>query len=149
MRDDWGTTGLDEAEVEDAIGFRLTVDDVLAWRPFRPLEIYWAKKHGLSPEEARRWAREGVPVRDAIRARAVGLTAEELRRWRGHGFTAADACEAKETGVSVQEVAAWREAGFVVPDALQLIRHGWTLAEAIVARERHLDPTAASARPVR
>jgi hypothetical protein len=140
MGDDWSATGLDDAEIEDAVGFHLTVADVLEWRPFRPLEIYWARKHGLSAEEARRWAREGVPVRDAVRAKGVGLTTEELHRWQAHGFTAADACEAKETGVSIQEVMAWCEAGFVVPDALQLVRHGWTLAEAVVARNRHLAP---------
>jgi hypothetical protein len=145
-RDDWSTTGLDESEIEDAIGFHLTVDDVREWRPFHPLEIYWAKKHGLSVEEARRWMQQGVPIRDAIRARMMELTAEEIHHWRSHGFTAADACEAKETGVTIQEVMAWREAGFVVPDALQLIRHGWTLTEAIVARNRHLDPAGAVGR---
>jgi hypothetical protein len=131
---DWTATGLDGIEVENAIGLRLTVDDVMEWAPFRPLEIHWARRHGLSPQEARRWAGEGVPVRDAIRAAAVGLTIDELHRWEGEGFNASDAWEAKETGITIPEAIAWRDAGFVVPDALQLVRDHWSLDAAIVAR---------------
>ena len=133
---DWTATGLDRSEIADAIGFGLADDEVRAWAPFRPLEIHWAHRNGLSLPEARRWAAAGVPVRDAIRARAVGLDLEELRRWEDAGFDAADAWEARETGVTIAQAAAWREAGFVVPDALQLVRDGWTLNAAIVARNR-------------
>ena len=138
LADDWTGTGLREWEIADAVGLRLSPDDVCAWRPFRPLEIHWARRHGLSPEEARRWAAAGVPVRDAVRARAAGLDMDELRRWEAAGFDAADASEAMETGAGVADAVAWREAGFVVPDALQLLRDGWTLDAAIVARNRHL-----------
>jgi hypothetical protein len=137
--DDWAATGLGPVDVADAIGLRLTVGDVLAWAPFRPLEIHWARRHGLSLAEARRWAREGVPVRDAVRAVAVGLRIDELRRWEEHGFNASDAWEAKETGLGIAEAAAWREAGFVVPDALQLVRDRWTLDAAVVARNAGTD----------
>jgi hypothetical protein len=89
---------------------------------------------GLGLAEARRWARAGVPVRDAVRARAAGLTLGELGAWEAEGFNAADAAEAKEAGLDVPAVAAWREAGFVVPDAMQLVRDGWSLADAVVAR---------------
>ncbi len=130
----WRTTGLDDSGIADAVGFRLTVDEVLEWSPFRPLEISWAKKHGLPLAEARRWAGEGVPLRDAVRARAVGLTIDELHAWEAGGFNASDAWEAKETGVTIAEATAWRDAGFVVPDALQLLRDGWTLETAVVAR---------------
>jgi hypothetical protein len=132
--EDWRATGLDDFEIGEAVGLRLSVEDVLRWAPFRPLEIHWARHHGLSPEETRRWANRGVPVRDAIRARVAGLTLDELERWRAAGFDAADAAEARESGVAIPEAAAWREAGFVLPDALQLVRHGWTLAAASVAR---------------
>jgi len=135
---DWSGTGLDRGEIADAAGLRLSPDDVRAWAPFRPLEIHWARRHGLTPDEARRWAAAGVPVRDAVRARQVGLRLDELRRWEAAGFDAADAWEARETGVAIAEVAAWREAGFVVPDALQLVRDGWTLDAAIVARNRDI-----------
>jgi hypothetical protein len=134
MGADWMATGLDRSEVADAIGFGLAVDEVRAWRPFRPLEIHWARRHGLSLPEARRWAAAGVPVRDAVRARAVGLDLDELRRWEAAGFNASDAWEALETGVTIAQAAAWREAGFVVPDALQLVRDGWSLDAAIAAR---------------
>jgi hypothetical protein len=137
--DEWAGTGLDPADVADAMGLRLTVDDVLAWAPFRPLEIHWARRHGMSPAEARRWAGEGVPVRDAVHAVAVGLGVDELRRWEEHGFNASDAWEAKETGLGIAEAAAWREAGFVVPDALQLVRDRWTLDAAVVARNAGID----------
>lgn len=130
----WRETGLDPSEIEDAIGFGIGVADVLAWAPFRPLEIAWARKHGLSLGEARRWASEGVPIRDTVAARAVGLTIEELHRWERAGFDASDAWECRETGVTIPEAIAWREAGFVIPDALQLVRDGWSLAEAEVAR---------------
>jgi hypothetical protein len=137
--DDWAATGLDPVDVRDAIGLRLTPGDVRAWAPFRPLEIHWARRHGLSPAEARRWAREGVPVRDAVRAVAVGLDVDELHRWEEQGFNASDAWEATETGVGIAEAMAWREAGFVVPDALQLVRDRWTLEAAIVARNAGID----------
>src|SRR3981081_13192 len=71
--DEWRPTGLDEYEIANAVGLRLTPAHVLAWAPLRPLESHWARRHGLSLAEARRWAVEGVPVRDAIHARAVGL----------------------------------------------------------------------------
>ena len=70
-------------------------------------------KNHLPLAEARRWALEGVPVRDAIKARDVGLSLAELRRWQKAGFNSADAWEAKETGVGIPEAMAWREAGFV------------------------------------
>jgi hypothetical protein len=132
--DEWAGTGLDEIDIADAVGLRLTVREVLAWAPFRPLEIHWARRHGLSPAEARRWAACGVPIRDTVRALAVGLDLDELRRWEEHGFNASDAWEARETGVGIAEAVAWRDAGFVVPDALQLIRDRWTLDAAVVAR---------------
>ncbi|HXM58522.1 MAG TPA: hypothetical protein VOB72_24185 [Candidatus Dormibacteraeota bacterium] len=125
-------------EAADAAGLGLSTDDVRAWAPLRPLEIHWARRHGMSPPEARRWAAAGVSVRDAVRARALRVDLDELRRWETAGFAAADACEAKETGVAIAEAAAWREAGFVVPDALQLIRDGWTLDAARVARDRDI-----------
>src|SRR5207302_5679256 len=108
MDERWRGTGLDEAEVADAVGFRLSPDDVERWAPFRPLEIHWARRNGLSLESARRWARQGVEVRDAIRAEAAGLTLDELRRWEREGFGVADAWEARETGVTVDEAVAWR-----------------------------------------
>jgi hypothetical protein len=133
--DDWRATGLDDWEIADAVGLGLAPGDVLEWAPFRPLEIHWARRHALSLAEARHWAARGVPVRDAVRARAAGLTFDELHRWEDAGFNVSDAWEAKESGVDVPTAAAWREAGFVAPDALQLIRDGWTLAAARVARE--------------
>jgi hypothetical protein len=133
--DDWRATGLDDYEIANAVGLRLTAVDVLTWAPFRPLEIHWARRHDLSLAEARRWASEGVPVRDAVRARAVGLTVDELHGWQEAGFDPADAWEARETGVAIPEATAWREAGFVLPDALQLVRHRWTLAAASAARD--------------
>lgn len=130
----WSETGLDPSEIGDAVGFGLDVAEVREWAPFRPLEIHWARRHGLCLGQARRWASEGVPVRDAVRALAVGLTIHELHRWERAGFNASDAWECKETGVTIPEAMSWREAGFVVPDALQLVRDGWTLHEAIRAR---------------
>lgn len=136
--EDWTATGLDDWEIANAVGLRLTAGEVRAWAPFRPLEIHWARRHGLTLAEARSWAAAGVPVRDAVRARAVGLGFDELRRWEAAGFNASDAWEARETGVGIAEATAWREAGFVLPDALQLVRHGWTLDAAIVARDRDI-----------
>jgi hypothetical protein len=138
MDDRWRATGLDEGEVADAIGFHLTPGDVERWAPFRPLEIHWATRNGLSLESARRWARHGVDVGDAIRAEAAGLTFDQLREWEREGFDVADAWEARETGLTIGQAVAWRAAGFVIPDALQLVRDGWTLPEAVVARVRHL-----------
>jgi len=135
---DWAATGLGPFDVADAVGLGLTVAEVVAWAPFRPLEIHWARRHGLSPAEARRWAAEGVPIRDAVRAVAVGLGIDELHRWEAHGFNASDAWEAKETGLDIAGATAWREAGFVVPDALQLVRDRWTLDAAVVARDAGL-----------
>ena len=137
--DEWTATGLDPLDVADAIGLGLTVADVVAWAPFRPLEIHWARRHGLSLAEAQRWARAGVPIRDAVRAVAVGLGLDELRGWEEHGFNVSDAWEAKETGLGIAEASAWREAGFVVPDALQLVRDRWTLEAAVVARNAGID----------
>jgi hypothetical protein len=136
----WQATDLNDAEIDDAVGFHLTPEEIVAWAPFPPLEIHWARRHGLSLDDARLWARNGVPIRDAVKARAVGLTLEELHEWERAGFNASDAWEARETGLTIAEAEAWRDAGFVIPDALQLVRDHWTLAAAAVARVRHLRP---------
>ena len=69
-----------------AIGLGLTVDELREWAPFHPLEIYWARKNRLPLAEARRWAREGVPIRDAIKAREVRLSFAQLRHWQDAAF---------------------------------------------------------------
>jgi hypothetical protein len=130
----WSETGLRRAEVQEAIGLGLSVEDVREWAPFPPFEIHWARARGLSLAQVRIWAERGVRVRDAVEATRVGLSLDELGRWEAHGFNAADAWEAKETGVDIPQAIAWREAGFVVPDALQLIRDRWRLEDAVVAR---------------
>lgn len=128
-------------EAADAVGFGLTPDELRRWRPFYPIEIAWARKHGLPLAAARRWAADGVRVHDAVRARGLGLTAEEVRRWTVAGFLPADAVDAYEAGVSLAQAVAWREVGFVLPDAALLIRDGWTLEAATAAREGHLGRT--------
>lgn len=128
-----------DEEIRDARGFGVTPDDVAVWRPFRALEIYWARKQGLPLEVARRWAEHGVPVRDTVMAWSLGLSLEEVDEWAANGFTPGDAWEARETGVGMPAAKAWREAGFIVPDALQLIRDGWDLEAAIAARYAGID----------
>lgn len=104
------------------------------WAPFTSIEIGWARKHGLSPATARRWALEGLRVCETVRAVALGVAPEEARRWTSAHFAPGDAVEAAETGVSLTTAIAWREAGFILPDAALLIRDGWTLAQAVEAR---------------
>jgi hypothetical protein len=118
----------------EAGAYGLTRDDLTCWAPFTPVEIQWARKHGLSPETARRWAAEGLRVCDTVRAVALGMAPEEARRWAAAHFAPADAVEAAETGISLETAIAWREAGFILPDAALLIRDGWTLGEAVEAR---------------
>lgn len=118
----------------EAGAYGLTREDLSRWAPFTPVEIQWARKHGLSPEAARRWAAEGLRVCDTVRAVALGMAPEEARRWAVAHFAPADAVEAAETGISLETAVAWREAGFILPDAALLIRDGWTLSEAVDAR---------------
>ncbi len=122
------------AETAEAQAYGLTSDDLRDWAPFSPIEIYWALKHDLTRAVARRWAREGLRVCDAVRAIALEMTPEEVRVWAGAGFAPSDAVEAKEMGVLLETAVAWREAGFILPDAALLIQDGWTLEEAVNAR---------------
>jgi hypothetical protein len=126
-------------EVADAEGFGLTPEDLRLWRPFYPIEIAWARKHGLSLDAARRWASDGVRVHDAVRALALGMISQEVRRWTDAGFLPEDAVEAREAGISLEQAVAWREVGFVLPDAALLIRDGWTLEAATAARFADVD----------
>ncbi|HEY3688105.1 MAG TPA: hypothetical protein VGL93_34020 [Streptosporangiaceae bacterium] len=121
-------------EAADATGFRLTPEELRRWRPFYPIEIAWARRHGLPLAAAHRWAADGVRVHDAVRARALGMTPADVRRWTGAGFLPADAVEAAEAGIPLERAVAWREVGFVLPDAALLIRDGWTLEAATAAR---------------
>lgn len=130
----------------EASHYGLTQDDVASWAPFTPVEIQWARKHGLSPFTARRWALEGLRVSETVRAVALGLSPEEVRRWAAAHFAAADAVQAAESGISLETATAWRGAGFILPDAALLIRDGWTLGDAIDARYAGIP---ASARPSR
>jgi hypothetical protein len=122
------------AEEAEARAYGLTEDDLRDWAPFTPVEIYWARKHDLSPAAAGHWAGEGLRVCDAVRAIALGMAPEEVRPWSGAGFAPADAVEGKQMGVPLETAVAWREAGFILPDAALLIRDGWTLDEAVTAR---------------
>lgn len=119
---------------DEARAYGLSRDDLTCWAPFTPVEIQWARKHGLSPSVARRWALEGLHVCDTVRAVALGLAPEDARRWAAAHFAPADAVEAAETGISLETAIAWREVGFILPDAALLIRDGWTLGEAADAR---------------
>jgi hypothetical protein len=118
----------------EAGAYGLTHDDLSYWAPFTPVEIQWARKHGLSPATARQWALEGLRVCDTVRAVTLGMAPEEARRWAAAHFAPSDAVEAAEMGVSLETAIAWREAGFILPDAALLIRDGWTLSEAVDAR---------------
>jgi hypothetical protein len=129
----------DELEQRDAAALGLTGADLEAWAPCTPLEVYWARKWGLSLAEAQRWRQEGVSAGEAVRANALGLSPDQVRAWTCEGFAPEDACDAQEAGVTLAEAVAWREVGFIAPDALQLIRHGWSLPEAITARYSEVD----------
>lgn len=122
------------AEGAEARAYGLTQADLDVWGRFAPIEIYWAVRHGVTPEAAVGWAAAGLRVGDAVRAIALGMTPDEVAPWAGAGFAPFDAVDAKETGVSLQTATAWLQAGFILPDAALLIRDGWTLEEAVTAR---------------
>jgi hypothetical protein len=128
-----------QIEVCDARGYQLSESDLREWHPFYPLEIYWARKHGLAVAEARRWSEAGVSVQDAVRATGVGLALEEVRRWLGLGFLAADAIEAADAGMPLDTAVRWGEAGFLTLDAILLVCDGWTLDNARAARYSEVD----------
>jgi len=117
----------------EAQAYGLTSDDLRDWAAFAPIEIYWARKHDVTPATARLWAREGLRIGDTVRAIALGMTCDEVRPWADAGFAPSDAVEAKEMGVPLETAVAWREAGFILPDAALLIRDGWSLDEALDA----------------
>lgn len=141
MADSSGTwaSARSRPEVCDAIGYRLTESDLREWHPFYPLEIYWARKHGLALAEARRWSDAGLSVQDAVRATAAGVPLEQVRGWLEAGFLAADAAEAAEAGMSLDTAVRWREAGFLTLDAILLVEDGWTLDQARAARYSEVD----------
>jgi hypothetical protein len=126
-------------EVCDARGYQLTESDLREWHPFYPLDIYWARKHGLTLAEARRWSDAGVRIQDAVRATAAGLPLEEVRRWLELGFLAADAIDAANAGMPLDTAVRWREAGFLTLDAILLANDGWTLDKARAARYSEVD----------
>lgn len=122
------------AEAAEARGYGLTAADLRDWAPFSAVEIYWARKHDVTPSAARRWAREGLRGCDIVRAIGLGTRPEEVRLWAEAGFAPSDAVEAKEMGVPLETALAWRAAGFILPDAALLISDGWSLDEAVRAR---------------
>jgi len=136
-----GTAGTapDARELAEARGYGLTASDLRRWDPFSAIQIHWARKHGLPPHVARRWAGEGVAVRDAVRAVRLGMTPEQVRPWAAAGFLPADAVEAAEAGMTLDEAKAWLRVGFILPDAALLVGDGWTLAEATAARFAGVD----------
>ena len=72
----------DVYELAEARGYGLTASDLRHWRPLSAIEIHWARKHGLSPDVARRWTAEGVGVRDAVRAVTLSMKPAQVRPWR-------------------------------------------------------------------
>jgi hypothetical protein len=129
----------DARELAEARGYGLTASDLRRWDPFSAIQIHWARKHGLPADVARRWASEGVGVRDAVRAVRLGMTPEQVRPWAAAGFLPADAVEAAEAGMTLAEAKAWLRVGFILPDAALLVGDGWTLAEATAARFAGVD----------
>ena len=129
----------DAYELAEARGYGLTVSDLRHWQPLSAIEIHWARKHGLSPDVARRWAGEGVGVRDAVRAVGLSMKPEQVRPWAAAGFLPGDAVEAAEARMTLTDATAWRQAGFILPDAALLVGDGWTLDEATVARFAGVD----------
>jgi hypothetical protein len=121
-------------EAAQARAYGLTSGELNDWASFAPIEIYWAVKHGITPAAARRWAREGLRIRDTVRAIALGMDPKEVRTWARAGFAPSDAVEAKEMGVPLETALAWRDAGFILPDAALLIHEGVTLKAAVNAR---------------
>jgi hypothetical protein len=138
--------GPDPYELAEARGYGLTASDLRRWEPLTAIQIHWARKHGLSAGDARRWAREGVGVRDAVRAARLRMAPEQVRPWAAAGFPPGDAVEAAEAGMTLTEATAWRGAGFILPDAALLVRDGWTLAEAAAARFAGVDRYASAGR---
>jgi hypothetical protein len=136
-------------EVWDALGYHLTAADLSEWWPFYPLEIYWARKHGLALSVARRWANAGMRVQDAVRALSVDLSLKDALTWVDHGFLEADAIDAAEAGMSLQAAIEWRSVGFMTLDAVLLIEDGWTLQAAQAARFSEVDRYRRSHRPIR
>ena len=122
------------AEAAEARAYGLGPGDLRDWAPLAPVEIHWARKHGLTAAAAARWARAGLRAGEAVRAAALGMTPGEVRPWADAGFAPSDAVEAREAGIPLDTADAWREAGFILPDAALLIRDGWTLGEAVRAR---------------
>jgi hypothetical protein len=139
VRRDLTVSPPDAYELAEARGYGLTASDLRHWHPLSAIEIHWARKHVLSPDAARRWAREGVGVRDAVRAVKLCMRPEQVRPWAEAGFLPGDAVEAAEAGMTLAEATAWRQAGFILPDAALLVRDGWTLDEAAVARSAGVD----------
>jgi hypothetical protein len=121
-------------EAAEAQAYGLTSNDLRDWAPFSPIEIYWARKHDVTPAAARRWAREGLRICDTVRAIALGMNPQEAKPWADAGFAPGDSVEAKQMGVPFEAALAWREAGFILPDAALLIHDGWTLEQAVNAR---------------
>jgi hypothetical protein len=130
---------VDEYELAEARGYGLTASDLRSWYPLSAIEIHWARKHGLSPDVARRWVREGIGVRDAVRAVRFRMAPEQVRPWAAAGFLPGDAVDAAEAGMTLAEAIAWRDVGFILPDATLLVRDGWTLPDATVARSAGVD----------
>lgn len=133
-------------ELAEARGYGLTPGDLRRWSPLSAIQIHWARKHGLPADVARRWAREGVAVRDAVRAVRLGMTPEQVRPWAAAGFLPGDAVEAAEAGMTLAEAKAWLRVGFILPDAALLVGDGWTLAEATAARFAGVDRYAPAGR---
>ena len=138
----------DAYELAEARGYGLTAGDLRHWHPLSAIEIHWARKHGLSPDVARRWTAEGVGVRDAVRAVTFSMKPAQVRPWAAAGFLPGDAVEAAEAGMTLADATAWRQAGFILPDAALLVRDGWTLAVATAARYAGVDRYQAVGRQV-
>jgi hypothetical protein len=136
----------DAYELAEARGYGLTASDLRRWHPFSAIEIHWARKHRLEPDVARRWASEGVGIRDAVRAVRLRIKPEQVRPWAAAGFLPGDAVEAAEAGMTLAEATAWRQVGFILPDAALLVRDGWTLPEAAKARYAGVDRYAPAGR---
>lgn len=124
-------------EAMDAEGYGLRAEELRQWTPFYPLEIYWAKKHGLPLETARDWAKEGVRVQEAVRAVRLGMTRDDIREWLEEEFSPTDAIDATEARIDLGTAKAWRDVGFILPHARALIEEGWDLEEA--RRARYID----------
>ncbi|NTS78047.1 hypothetical protein HR060_14400 [Catenovulum sp. SM1970] len=153
----WKSLGASVEEVDRYNKSGLTQTLVKAWHEAGikdQLEVLDWHKLKFTPQSAKSWKDIGVNVEDVSAYTNADLSQPDVKSWQEYGFIAQQqilnwskvgftpelAKSWVDLGFSLEQASAWASKKFTAEEAKQWIDSGFALADAVMNREKGLEP---------